>query len=50
MSTLYVIGNGFDLHFELNTKTKDFKKYLEAEPVYNEVENALEVLMEYDVD
>lgn len=28
MNTLYVIGNGFDLHHELKTKYQDFKKWL----------------------
>lgn len=50
MGTLYIIGNGFDLHFDLKTKTEHFAKYLKAQPVYNEVCNALDVLNCYGVD
>lgn len=50
MGTLYIIGNGFDLHFKLKTRTNHFVEYLKAQPVYNEVGNAFEVLGCYGVD
>ncbi len=28
MGTLYIVGNGFDLHFKLKTKTEHFIEYL----------------------
>ena len=43
MGTLYMIGNGFDLNFNLNTKTEHFSGYLKQQSVYNEVGNALDV-------
>lgn len=50
MRTLYIIGNGFDLHFKLKTKTNHFVEHLKTQPVYNEVGNAFEVLNCYGVD
>lgn len=50
MGTLYIIGNGFDLHFNLKTKTDHFKECLKAQPVYNEVDNAFEAFNWYGVD
>lgn len=50
MGILYIIGNGFDLHFNLKTKTEDFIECLKKQPVYNEVSNALDVLECYGVD
>lgn len=50
MGTLYIIGNGFDLNFNLNTKTEHFSGYLKQQSVYNEVGNALDVLDCYGVD
>lgn len=50
MGALYVIGNGFDLHFGLATRTCDFFEYLEEQSIFDEVENALEVLHCYGVD
>lgn len=50
MGTLYIIGNGFDLHFKLKTRPEHFEKYLETQPVYNERSNAFEVLNCYGVD
>ena len=37
---LYIIGNGFDLHYGLNTKTSDFTSYLCRERIYNSLANA----------
>lgn len=50
MGTLYIIGNGFDLNFNLNTKTEHFSGYLKQQFVYNKVGNALDVLDSYGVD
>lgn len=50
MGTLYIIGNGFDLNFNLKTRTIHFAKYLKRQPVYNEAGNALDVLDCYGVD
>lgn len=50
MGTLYIIGNGFDLHFNLKTRPENFIEYLKKQPVYNEVSNALDVLECYGVD
>lgn len=50
MGTLYIIGNGVDLHFKLKTRTNHFVEYLKTQPVYNEVGNAFEVLGCYGVD
>ena len=40
MGTLYVIGNGLDLHFGLKTSVKDFSAYLSKEYVPEDMENA----------
>lgn len=50
MKTLYIIGNGFDLHFELKTKTDHFVEYLKNQPVYNGVDNAFDVFNGYGVN
>lgn len=50
VATLYIIGNGFDLHHKLHTTTVDFKEYLKKESVYNEVMNAFDVFSSYAVD
>lgn len=50
MSTVYVIGNGFDLHHGLPTGTADFINYLKREHVYNEVIDAFSVFSSYAVD
>ena len=50
MKTLYIIGNGFDLHFGLKTKTDHFIEYLKNQPVYNEADNAFNVFYSYGVN
>lgn len=50
MKTLYIIGNGFDLHFGLKTKTDHFIEYLKNQPVYNETDNAFNVFNSYGVN
>lgn len=50
MGTLYIIGNGFDLNFNLKTRTGHFAEYLKKQSIYNEVSNALDVLDCYGVD
>ena len=50
MGTLYIIGNGFDLHFGLKTKTEDFAKNLRNQCLYNEIDDALDILNFYGVD
>lgn len=41
MKTLYIIGNGFDLHHNLPTQYSDFSKYIQKKNVelYNTLEN-----------
>lgn len=50
MGTLFVIGNGFDLHFGLKTTTADFEEFLSRQSIEGEMDNALEVLNAYGVD
>ena len=50
MGTLYIVGNGLDLHFNLKTKTDHFIEHLKAQSVYNGIGNALDVLNCYGVD
>lgn len=46
---LYIIGNGFDLHFHLPTTVKDFKHLLSTKRTYDG-NNAAEVFEGYGVD
>lgn len=50
MGTLFVIGNGFDLHFGLKTTTADFEEFLSRQSIEGEMDDALEVLNAYGVD
>lgn len=50
MSVLYVIGNGFDLHFGLKTSPQDFQDILTEKQIYNETDNAYDVLHTYGVN
>ena len=50
MSRLFVIGNGFDLHFGVNTTPKDFEESLKTKSIYNESDNALDYFRCYGVD
>lgn len=50
MGTLYVIGNGFDLHWKLNTTTDDFMDFLQRQYIEGEMDNAVDVLAAYGVD
>lgn len=50
MRTLYIIGNGFDLHFNLKTKTDNFENYLKNQTIYNGVGNASDVFNGYGVN
>ena len=34
LKKLFIIGNGFDLHFNLPTKVSDFKNYLSSQSLY----------------
>lgn len=47
---LYILGNGFDLHFGLPTSTKDFKQILKEQSIYNEIGDALDVFESYGVN
>ncbi len=49
MGKLFIIGNGFDLHYGLPTRTADFLNYLKKEKVYNDFGNATEIFLEYGV-
>ena len=46
---LYVIGNGFDCMYGLPTKVSDFERHLSEKRVYNEMDNANEILNTYGV-
>lgn len=50
MGTLFVIGNGFDLHFGLETSTDDFENFLREQRIEGEMDNAREILNAYGVD
>lgn len=50
MGTLFVIGNGFDLHFGLETTTADFEGFLREQDIEGEIDNAFDVLNAYGVD
>lgn len=50
MAKLYIMGNGFDLHYGLKTRTNDFLDYLKQERVYNEIDDAVEVFAGYGVN
>ncbi len=50
MGKLFVIGNGFDLHYGLKTHVEDFKKYLAREEVFDNPLNALDVFDAYGVN
>ena len=42
MQTLYILGNGFDLHYGLHTSYNDMAMILATKRVYNEITNAKE--------
>ena len=48
MGTLYIIGNGFDLHFQLKTGVSDFKDYLKKYVTFDGW-NALDTFDSYGV-
>lgn len=50
MATLYVIGNGFDLHFGLKTAPQHFQDILMGKKIYNEIDNAYDILNTYGVN
>lgn len=50
MGTLYIVGNGLDIHYGLKTKVEHFQKILETKGVYGEIGNAIDVLAAYGVD
>ncbi len=50
MGTLYIIGNGLDLHWKLNTTTYDFIEYLQGQRIEGEIDSAADVLASYGVD
>ena len=47
---LYILGNGFDLHYGLKTSTTDFINILREQRIYNEIENAVDVFAAYGID
>lgn len=49
-NTLFIIGNGFDIHHGLPTRTCDFCDILSRKNVDGDFENALEIFMNYGVD
>ena len=50
MATLYIIGNGFDLHYGLRTLPRDFENILMTKHIYNETDNAHDILNTYGVN
>lgn len=48
-SKLFIIGNGFDCMYGLPTSVSHFKDFLSMKKVYNETNNACEVLSTYGV-
>lgn len=50
MGTLYIVGNGLDIHYGLKTKVSDFQEILGTKGVYNEIDNANDVLESYGVN
>ena len=50
MNTLYIIGNGFDLHHNLKTSTNDFKEILSNKKIYNQIDSALDTCGYFGVD
>lgn len=50
MAILYVIGNGFDLHFGLKTLPQHFQDILMEKKIYNEIDNAYDILNAYGVN
>lgn len=49
-NTLYIIGNGFDSHHDLNTRVDDFIGILKTHSVYNELADAEDIFAKYGVD
>lgn len=49
-STLYIIGNGFDIHYGLHTQVDDFKEILETKDIYNSYCNTLDFFANLGVD
>ena len=49
MGKLYVLGNGFDMHYHLQTNTDTFIRYLHKETIYNECTDAFDVMAGYGV-
>ena len=49
-TTLYIIGNGFDLFHQLHTTTTDYCEILASKDVYGTCENACEVFESYGND
>ncbi len=47
---LIILGNGFDLHFHLPTKVKDFEEILKTKKIYGFSSNALDAFNCYGVD
>lgn len=50
MGTLYIIGNGLDLHFNLDTTMRAFKEHLNENSLDKKETSALDVLDDYGVD
>lgn len=46
---LYIIGNGFDCMYGLPTKVSDYERHLSKKQVYNETDDANEILNTYGV-
>lgn len=50
MAILYIIGNGFDLHFNLKTSPENFENILKKKCIYNETDNAYDILSTYGIN
>lgn len=49
-NTLFIIGNGFDMFHGLPTHTSNFCEILSSKKVDGDIDNALEIFMNYGVD
>lgn len=49
MSTLYIIGNYFDLYHNLKTSTNNSKEIL-SEKNYNQIDNVLDIYEYFDAN
>jgi len=49
-NTLYIIGNGFDMHHNLHTGTSDYYKLLSKKRIYGSFDNAYDLFESYGIN